>query len=97
MIGREGSRNISGRRITQDIPGRKVITHNNIITTDIMDTSKVPPNGGGSISFSTGEKQTKVFVFAYLVKTLLASNGHVRTTSVPRARQFNKGGYSHQQ
>ena len=31
----EGSRTISGRRIIQEIPGRKVITHNNIITTDI--------------------------------------------------------------
>ena len=91
MIGRDGSRTISGRRITQEIPGSKVITHNNIITTDIMDTSKFPPGGGGSVSFSTGEKQTKAFVFASLVKTLLASNGHVRTTSVPRARQFNKG------
>ena len=56
MIGREGSRTISGRRIIQEIPGRKVITHNNIITTDIMDTSKVPPSGGGSVSFSSGEE-----------------------------------------
>ena len=31
MIGREGSWTISGRRITQEIPGRKVITHRNII------------------------------------------------------------------
>ena len=91
MIGREGSRAISGRSITQDIPGRKFITHSNIITTDIMDTSKVPPSGGGSVSFSIGENQTKAFVFASLVKTLLASNGHVRTTSVPRARRINKG------
>ena len=40
MIGREGSRAISGRSITQEIPGSKVITHSNIITTDIMDTRK---------------------------------------------------------
>ena len=32
IIGREGSRDISGRNIIQDIPGRKVITHSNIIT-----------------------------------------------------------------
>ena len=56
MIGREGSRAISGRSIIQEIPGRKVITHSNIITTDIMDTSKVPPSGGRSVSFSIGEK-----------------------------------------
>ena len=31
-----------------------VITHSNIITTDIMDTSKVPPRGGGSVSFLIG-------------------------------------------
>ena len=91
VIGREVSRTISGRRITQEIPGRKVITHNNIITTDIMDTSKVPPSSGGSVSFSTGEKQTKTFMFAFMVKTLLASNRHVSTTSVPRARLFNIG------
>ena len=42
MIGREGSRVISGRSITQEIPGRKVITHGNIITTDITDTRKIP-------------------------------------------------------
>ena len=30
MIGREGSRTISGRRITQEIPGRKVVTHRNM-------------------------------------------------------------------
>ena len=29
-------------------------------------------------------------MFASLVKKLLASNGHVRTTSVPRARRINK-------
>ena len=91
MIGRKGYRAISGRNITQEIPGRKVITHSNIITADIMDTSKVPPSGGGSVSFSIGEKQTKAFVFASLVKTLLDSNGHVRTTSVPIARRINKG------
>ena len=84
IIGREGSRAISGRSITQEIPGRKVITHSNIITTDIMDTRKIPPSGGGSVSFSIGEKQTKAFVFASLVKSLLASNWHVCTTSVPR-------------
>ena len=38
MIGQEGSRAISGRSITQEIPERKVITRSNIITTDIMDT-----------------------------------------------------------
>ena len=91
IIGREGSRAISGRSITQEIPGRKVITHSNIITTDIMDTSKVPPSGGGSVSFLIREKQTKAFVFTSLVKTLLVSTGHVRTTSVPRARWINKG------
>ena len=51
MIGREGSWTISGRRITQEIPGRKVITHRNTITTDIMNSSKVPPSGDGSVSF----------------------------------------------
>ena len=91
MIGREGSRDISRRNIIQDIPGRKVITHINIIATDIMDTSKVPPSGGGSVSFSIGEKQTKSFVFSSLVKALLASNWHVRTTSVPRAQRINQG------
>ena len=54
MIGREGSRAISGRSITQEIPGRKVITHSNIIPTDIMDSRKIPPSGGGSVSFSIG-------------------------------------------
>ena len=67
MIGREGSQTISGRRITQEIPGRKVITHRNILTTDIMDSSKVPPSGGGSVPFSSGEKQTKAFMLASLV------------------------------
>ena len=56
-----------------------------------MDTSKVPPSGGGSVSFSSGENQTKAFMFTSLVKTLLASNRHVSTTSVPRARIFNNG------
>ena len=56
MIGIEGSRAIRTRSITQEIPGRKVITHSNIITTDIMDTSKVPPSGGGCVSFFSGEK-----------------------------------------
>ena len=91
MIGREGSWAISGRNITQEIPRRKVITHGNIITTDIMDTRKIPPSGGGSVAFSIGENQTKTFVFASLVKSLLASNWHVRTTSIPRARRINKG------
>ena len=66
MIGREGSRTISRRRITQEIPGRKIITHRdmsfwthvpkaighrNIFTTDITDSSIVPPSGGGSVPF----------------------------------------------
>ena len=69
MIGREECRTISRRRITQEIPGRKIITHRdvifrthvpkvighrNIFTTDIMDSSKVPPSGGGSVPFSSG-------------------------------------------
>ena len=54
MIELEGSRDISGRSITQEIPGRKVITHSNIITKDIMDTRKIPPSGGGSVYFSIG-------------------------------------------
>ena len=29
----------------------KVITHRNILITDIMDSSKVPPSGGGSVPF----------------------------------------------
>ena len=69
----------------------KVITHRNILTTDIMDSSKVPPSGGGSVSFSTGEKETKAFILTSLFKSLLASNTHVGTTSVPRARLFDNG------
>ena len=56
-----------------------------------METRKIPLSGGGSVSFSIGENQTKLFVFASLVKALLASNRHVRTTSIPRARQINQG------
>ena len=44
MIGRDGSRAISGRSITQEIiPGRKVITHGNIIMEIITDPRKIPP------------------------------------------------------
>ena len=46
MIGREGSRDISGGSNTQEIiPGRKVITDGNIISKIIMDPRKIPPIG----------------------------------------------------
>ena len=84
MIGRGESRAIIGRSITQENnPGRKFITHGNIITTDITDTRKIPPRSG---SFPIGEKQTQTFMFASLVKTLLTSNQNVVTTSIPRTR-----------
>ena len=54
MIGQEGSRDISGRSITQEnITERKFITHGNIITTDITDPRKIPPRSG---SFSDRRK-----------------------------------------
>ena len=88
MFGREGYRAISGRSITQEIhPGRKVITHGNIIKTDITDTRKIPPRSG---SFPIGEKQTQTFMFASLVKTLLTSNHNVGSTSISRTRRINQ-------
>ena len=88
MIGQEGSRAISGRIITQEINhGRKVITHGNIITTDITDTRKIPPRSG---SFPIGEKQTQTFMFASLVKTHRTSNWNVGTNSIPRTRRINQ-------
>ena len=92
MIGREGYRAISGRSITQEInPGRKVITHGNIIKTDITDTRKIPPRSGGGVSFLIGEKQKKAFMFASLGKALLTSNQNVGATSIPRTRRINQG------
>ena len=88
IIGREGSRAIIGRSITQEInPWRKVITHGNIITTDITDPRKILPRSG---SFLIGEKQAHTFMLAYLVKTLLTSNRNVGTTSIPRTRRINQ-------
>ena len=59
--------------------------------TDITDTRKIPLSGGGSVYFLIGEKQTKLSVFASLVKSLLTSNRNVRTTSIPRTRRINQG------
>ena len=88
MIGREGSRAISGRSITQEIiPGREVITHGNIVTKIITDPRKIPLR---SSSFPIGEKQAQTFMLAYLVKTFLAGNRNVGTTSIPRTRRINQ-------
>ena len=88
MIGQEVSRAISGRSITQEIiPGRKVITHFNIITTDITNPRKIPPRSG---YFSIGEKQAHTFMLASLVKAFLTRNRNVGTTSIPRTRRINK-------
>ena len=88
MIGREGSRAINGRSITKEInPKRKVITHGNIITTDITDTRKIPLRSG---SIPIGEKQTQTFMLASLVKILMTSNRNVGTTIIPRTRRINQ-------
>ena len=88
MIGKEGSRAISRRSIAQEIiPGRKVITHGNIITTDITDPRKIPPRSG---SFPIGENQAQTFMLASLVKTFLGGNWNVGTTSIPRTRRINQ-------
>ena len=88
MIGQEGSRAISGRSITQEIiTGRKVITHGNIITKILTDPRKIPPRSG---SFPIGEKQAQTFMLASLVKTFLAGNQNVGTTSIPGTQQINQ-------
>ena len=55
-----------------------------------MDTRKVPPRGGGSVSFSIGEKQTQTFMLASLVKTFLAGNRNIGTTSISRNRRIDQ-------
>ena len=56
-----------------------------------MDSSIIPPSGGRSIPFSSGEKESNTFMFASLVEGLLARNRHVGTASIPRTQLFDNG------
>ena len=69
----------------------EVIGHRNIIKTDIMESSIIPPSGDGSIPFSSGEKESNTFMFPSLVEGLLRRHRHVGTASVPRTRLFDNG------